>query len=151
MCSRLIKKCLILPKMKNVKPRHRNAISWSISNLSTKILPCSFSFQFDDREQLDNQLSELVDTFKVQISKAHLPRLNTDLLLKRTLSPSNQKDKSREPHSAGSKLIGNYSDQKENFENKLSHFATQKQKSEKVLVCKGDLTNEFNFLAEEET
>ena len=107
----------------------------------------SFSFQFDDKEQLDNQLSELVDTFKVQISKTHLPRLNTDLLLKRTFSSSNQK----EPHSAGSKLIGNYFDQKENFENKPSHFATQKQKSEKVLVCKGDLTNEFNFLAEEET
>jgi len=110
-----------------------------------------FRFQFEDREQLDNQMVELVDNFKVQISKPNLLRLNTDILLKRPFSSSNENEKGKEPQSAGSKLTGNYFDQKENFDNKPSQFATQKQKSEKILVCKGDLTNEFNFLAEEET
>ena len=120
-------------------------------NKTSKCNLLDFSFQFDDREQLDNRMSELVDNFKVQISKTQLPRLNTDILLKRAFSASKENEKHKEPHSAGSKITGSYLDQKENFDNKLSHFATQKQKSEKVLVCKGDLTNEFNFLAEEET
>jgi len=84
----------------------------------------------------------------LQIGRSHLQRVETGLLLKRAFSTTDDNELIKEPKSATGKLGGNSYLEKENIDIKPSLFA-QKQKSEKIIICKGDLTNEFNLPEEE--
>jgi len=108
-----------------------------------------FCFQFEDQEQSDKRMSELVDKCLVEVSKPQLSRIDTGLLIRRSFSTTNgEGSTSKEPQSACSKLGGHYYDKQDDADKAFSKFWV-KRKSEKVLICKGDLANEFNLPEEE--
>jgi len=93
-------------------------------------------------------MSELVDNCLVEVSKPQLSRIDTGLLIRRSFSTTNNGEgTSREPQSACSKLGGNVFDKQDDADKAFSKFCV-KRKSEKVLICKGDLAN-FNLPEEE--
>jgi serine/threonine-protein kinase OSR1/STK39 len=109
----------------------------------------SFCFQVEDteQEQSDKRISELVDNCQLEISKTPLSRIDTGLLIRRSFSTCADGDKAKEPQSASSKLGSNLFDKQDDAEKVFSRFAV-KRKSEKVIICKGDLAN-FNLPEEE--
>jgi len=108
-----------------------------------------FCFTVDNQEQdEEKQSSDLSENTILQIGRSHLQRVETGLLLKRAFSTTDDNELIKEPKSATGKLGGNSYLEKENIDIKPSLFA-QKQKSEKIIICKGDLTNEFNLPEEE--
>jgi len=118
--------------------------------LKSAIISHTIRFNFDDKEQdEEKQQKEMNEHIIPQISRGHLPRVDTGLLLKRTFSNPEDNDIIKEPKSASCKLGGNSHFEKENIDSKPSRFAAQKQKSERIIICKGDLTNDFNLPEEE--
>lgn len=92
-----------------------------------------FSFQFQDKKD-DGELARLLDHSRVMLSRAHLPRLETDFIMSRTLIWSNSASiADLEPHSA---------DYLKEVVSKKFLRSSHRHKTEKLEACGGDfLTN----------